>query len=717
MKTKWIGLLTTVLLGGMTTLTSCSDNDNSASDQEEDMTETISMPDSYTEDQLAVKIDGLTYVFDADYSGEGAALVKRAVKRTQNILDPKIRNIILHASNVSQLTTNDLVAIAALIINEGSLVMVEPTPKDEEELINKILDTADDCLNGAIESPLFDNLDYENIEWLYSWAINGVKDLHSNYNIESDDRSLEIIGWRGYQTYKSLNVHENDTYTKSMKLTVVKEDSIIAQEPFTYEEKVEMTDYLFGLQADEGAEWMNTPDYMADTQAARQMAVKAIARRANEAEQYIDHIATAQEYNLQIGGIINFKDGDKTISRYHKVLLNRRVWAAYSFNKNCDYYCINQTVRIYNQDLQCGPSAEGEWWNTENWDKWKEASKKYGSPYTCAYGPYLRQFGLEMYLKDMKPTIEKSIPVNSTAGGETNTTGFSYSLGANLGFSGYFLAGGISANVSWSQSVSRVSPDLQLTASTNTSDGKVSWNYTVNNQPKSSYKFVLKGPGANHSSAPDVATKELELQQAWIWSMPSNAGTVDLVTDWTMTDQWLSYERPPGGFTTSEFYIDESFSNSDLKSQNTTQEKNYTFDRIQRINCPPRVKENWSMTIEGDELTGEQKKKVEDFLLGHLSQYYNKSFVLYSAKHGHQKALVDNKFKLDTQDELGRRVAKLKKASESNKNVADLLKMAGKDAGIPDTGSYKIVWRNTDDNTTGVKYENEELTISMAETE
>lgn len=208
MKTKWIGLLTTVLLGGMTTLTSCSDNDNSASDQEEDMTETISMPDSYTEDQLAVKIDGLTYVFDADYSGEGAALVKRAVKRTQNILDPKIRNIILHASNVSQLTTNDLVAIAALIINEGSLVMVEPTPKDEEELINKILDTADDCLNGAIESPLFDNLDYENIEWLYSWAINGVKDLHSNYNIESDDRSLEIIGWRGYQTYKSLNVHE-----------------------------------------------------------------------------------------------------------------------------------------------------------------------------------------------------------------------------------------------------------------------------------------------------------------------------------------------------------------------------------------------------------------------------------------------------------------------------------------------------------------------------
>ena len=71
------------------------------------------------------------------------------------------------------------------------------------------------------------------------------------------------------------------------------------------------------------------------------------------------------------------------------------------------------------------------------------------------------------------------------------------------------------------------------------------------------------------------------------------------------------------------------------------------------------------MTIEGSGLTGEQKTKIENFLLDHLSQYYAKSFVLYSAKHGHQKSIVNGKVDLDTQDELGRLVANLKKATRT----------------------------------------------------
>ena len=196
--------------------------------------------------------------------------------------------------------------------------------------------------------------------------------------------------------------------------------------------------------------------------------------------------------------------------------------------------------------------------------------------------------------------------------------------------------------------------------------------------------------------------------------MQSNGNSIDIVTDWTMTDEWMSYQNTFKQFKTYEYYIDEKFSNTDLKKENAAQEKNFTFDRIQHVACPPRVKVNWSMTIEGDGLTGEQKTKVENFLLDHLSQYYTKSFVLFSAKAGHKKALIDGKIQLGTQDELGRRVANLKKASESNTNVAELLRMAGKDAGIAATGSYKIVWRNTDAHTGDTKYENEELTINLS---
>ncbi len=708
MKLLW--MLVVIVFGGAMVLTSCED-DKDSEQTVEDQTTGVPMSSDQTADQLDTKIDALTYVFDATYTGEGAALVRRVVKRTQNILDPNIRNIIIHSSNVSKININEAIAISAVIIKGGSVVMVEPTPKEEVALMNKIIETADDCITGTIESELFDNLDYDNLEWLYGWAIQGTKTIMDDYNIDPDDKSLEIMGWREFLIYKSLNVHEDETYTKSMECIFTNEDGTTTTEPLTFDEKVEMTDYLFGLQADECAEWMNIPPDVEAQRAARRTAVKAISQRANESEQYIDQIATAQEYNLQIGGIVTFKDGSNTISRYHKVLINRKVWAAYSFNKKRDFYCINQTVRLYNQDLKCGPVSKGEWWNSKDWDKWKAATKDHPMASARVYGPYLRQFGMEMYMKDEKPTIERSVPVNSTSGSETVSNGISISLGANIGFSGANPAGGVSGSVSWSHSVSRVNEDLKMTATTNTSKGTVNWQYDLNSLPKSEYKLL----GADHTSARDVATKELELQQAWVWSIQSNGNSVDVVTDWTMTDEWLSYEKTVTSFKTREFYIDEKFSNTDLKSQKATQENHFTFDRIQRISCPPRVRENWSMTIEGDGLTGDQKTKVENFLLDHLSQYYTKSFILFSAQHGHKKAIVDGKMKLETLDELGRRVAKLKKAMEVNNNVAELFKLAGRDAGIPSTGSYKIVWRYTDDNLYGAKYENEELTINLSD--
>ncbi len=713
-KSKSLWILAAIMVCGAMSLTSCSDSNDkerdSDADKAADEAAAISIPDDNTADKMNVRITGLTYVFNANYSGEGAALVRRAINRTQNIQDINLKNIIIHSSCVENLTQDELVAISALIINGGALMMVEPTPKEELNLIDKIVATADDCINGTITSPLYANLDYTNLEWIYGWATNGTKGLIDDYNTDPDDQSLEIIGWRGFQVYKSLNVHENETYTKNLNIVSVNEDNTMEYEPVTIEETVKMNDNLFGLQADEGAEWMNAVDDESASRAARRAAVKAIASRAGEAEQYIDNIATAQEYHLQLGGIVTFKDGDKTISRYHKVLLNRKVWAAYSFGKATDYYCINQTVKLYNQDLECGPTAEDKWWKADKWDKWNAATKKHPRARACVYGPYLRQFILDIYMKDSKPRIEKSAPVNSTSGSETVTDGISYSLGANVGFSAGKPTATVGGNITWSSSVARTNPDLAVTATTNSTDGRLNWKYDINNSMKTTNRTTV-----HHNTAKDVATKELELQQAWVWSMKSNESTVDIVTDWSMVDQWLTYEKT-FVLETSEFFIDEILGNTDLKSQKVKQENNFTFDRIQRVNCPPRVKENWSMTIEGSGLTGEQKTKIENFLLSHLSQYYAKSFVLYSAKHGHQKSIVNGKVDLDTQDELGRLVANLKKASENNKNVAELLRLAGADAGLPANGSYNIVWRNTDINTAGYKYDKEELTIRMSET-
>lgn len=54
-------------------------------------------------------------------------------------LDPKIQNIILHSSNVSKLTTDEAIAISALLIRGGSLVMVEPRPQEEIALMDSVV--------------------------------------------------------------------------------------------------------------------------------------------------------------------------------------------------------------------------------------------------------------------------------------------------------------------------------------------------------------------------------------------------------------------------------------------------------------------------------------------------------------------------------------------------------------------------------------------------
>ena len=53
------------------------------------------------------------------------------------------------------------------------------------------------------------------------------------YNIEGDDNSLEIVGWRENKTFKSLNVHEGETYKKELEVTFTNEDGTETTTPAT----------------------------------------------------------------------------------------------------------------------------------------------------------------------------------------------------------------------------------------------------------------------------------------------------------------------------------------------------------------------------------------------------------------------------------------------------------------------------------------------------
>ena len=92
-----------------------------------------------------------------------------------------------------------------------------------------------------------------------------------------------------------------------------------------------------------------------------------------------------------------------------------------------------------------------------------------------------------------------------------------------------------------------------------------------------------------------------------------------------------------------------------------------------------------------------------------LKQYCLASSVFYTIKPDHKKAYNEGK-KIEEYDEIGRFVYLAKEAFTKNNSVKEILKEAGKVGGVPDTGSYKIVWRQTDSN---VNSDSEDFTFNM----
>lgn len=112
------------------------------------------------------------------------------------------------------------------------------------------------------------------------------------------------------------------------------------------------------------------------------------------------------------------------------------------------------------------------------------------------------------------------------------------------------------------------------------------------------------------------------------------------------------------------------------------------------INCPPRYIQTWSMSVTTD-AEGTDVVRIKDYLSEQLNQYFLASSVFYTIKPDHKQAYNEGKG-VEEYDEIGRFVFAAKAAFAANDNVRDILREAGKIGGIPTTGSYTIVWRQTD---------------------
>ena len=671
LKRMWTALCMGMAAVAMTTImTGCSDDDNDAAsnpDLIEDFEDPAAAP---TVDALTVPIKGETYVFEGNYSGDGKALADRVQKRAAylasdaNKPNEDVENIIVHNDRIVKLNNAEASAMIMVLAKGGSISIADPTIDNLKVLVQRLRSVISQYQPGG-----------------------GGNNISAKYvaRMLNMDAINRIVMWTdNFDFSVYLNAEGRGDY---MSLIIFRdEDSYIS-----YRDTETLTAYQHGQKADRAAMWININTRLSDDFQSRMYAARMMAMRAGgDAEQYVDRISKSFDVTYLVG--VNMI-GPWDFCRFHNCTLTYRIWTAYSKEKNCDVYCVTQTVTAFNQDLECGPKSERKWYNGEYWDPWKNLNKKTTSLQKDVFGPYMKKIYTRCELVDgtRQAHIEDYAPKNSTSGGYTETNGFTFGLGANATVTANGPQAGVSANMSWSHTVSQFNADLTMTASPS-SDGVVEWTYEGNDVPS----HYSKTPWKNHYHGfpRDIQVNTCTVEQAWVWTVRnSKSSTVTIKPTFQLLDDWLTYDRAWNHpLEAHAHYIHMG------ELRNVTPIV---------INCPPRYIQTWSMSVKTD-AQGADVVKIKNYLTEQLSQYCLASSVFYTVRPDHKASYNEGK-SIEEYDEIGQFVEVAKNAFTTNDAVKDILRDAAKVGGMPDGGSYTIVWRQTD---AGINSDSEEYTVN-----
>ena len=669
MKQRLLKSVWTALYAGMAavvsiTIAGCSDDDNAAQNDTEQAEDFEDPEQEPAADALGVKLKCLTYVFDGNYTGEGKALAARADNRATTLAsdsekpNEEVENIIVHNDRIGHMTNAEYAAMIMVLANGGSIVVAEPTIEKLETLVQRlraIISSYQESGNNIAAKYVVKMLNTETVNRIVMWTDNFDFSVYLNAEGRGDYMSLVIFR---------------------------EEDSYIA-----YRDAETLTDYQYGQKADRAAMWININASLSDESQSRLLAAQMMATRAGgDAEQYVDRLSKSQDFTFDMGLQLN---GPKGYSRYHNCMLTYRIWTAYSKEKNCDVYCVTQSVTAFNQDMDCGPTKSTKWYNGGDWGPWKELNKKTSQLRKDVFGPYMKKIYTKCELDDAgrQVRIENYAPQNSTSGGYTETNGFTFGLGANATVTANGPQAGVSANMSWSHTVSQFNADLTMKASPS-AGGATEWVYEA---PRVASHF---GWDHYHDSPRQIQVTTCTVEQAWVWTVQgSDSRTVTIKPTFQLQDDWLTYDRALN-------HIGEAYSHyismGDVR----------TVTPIV-INCPPRYHQTWSMSVKTD-AEGADVVKLKNYLTEQLSQYCLSSSVFYTVRPDHKASYNEGK-SIEEYDEIGRFVEVARNAFDYNDGVRDILREAGKVGGVPDAAGYTIVWRQTD---AGINSDSEEYTVN-----
>lgn len=689
-----------LLITGATMLVSCKDDDEKAVSEDEIAEDRyVEAAKAPTEDQLGVMVEGRTVVVEHDYEGVGAALVKRIKNRSYDMLDPELQNVIIPAETIDDFDDEDLSVMLPVLASGGSIIVVNPTMGDLTMLASKMEDVLikylmDEMPDNDLTDIIYDYLDDDVIERILSWS-----DEAAELGYDEDDR-LALVGLSGDNTYviEEIDDGEEKTYTFPV-VAYDQEGNDSITNTITYTGKTELNNYAYGVYADNVADWLNEvgSKKKATAEAAlRREVANLMARRAGgSAENYLQQITNSVDRVYDVSINVPTPNGPDI---HHNATLKYRIWSAYCGDPGREYdvYCVTQEVTAYNQQLGCGPSDEFEWYSAKGWAPWLALSDIVSILRPSLYGPYMKRIHMRCQLKDGDNvvTLEDYLPKNSTTGGNTVTDVLTYNVGANVSYSEKSHGSvGLSGGVTWGTNVSHFDADLSMKANPS-ADGTVEWLYDGYSVDSHFTMKFWKDIPTRHEFARAIQTNTCTVQQAWVWTVKSKSSTVTIHPIFQLLDDWMTYDR--------------AFSHPGQAVPHYIQIGDFQILAPIVVNCPPRFTQTWSMSVESDDVSADKLEVIEKYLQSQLKAYFVASYVFHTKKADHKKSYNEGKNPAEY-DEIGQFIHKAKRAFATD-NVKEILRSAGKRAGVPDNGSYTIVWRQTDPD---IYSDREEYTFDM----
>lgn len=567
-----VSLLCITMLGG------CAKNDENTPTG---ITQTPK--EKLTKDQLSVTSNLKTYIFPGAYAEVPMAIVKRVNNRVLK-LDSSVKMVIINAVSIADLTAAQYDTLFKVFADSGNLVIAMPSVSQWNDFAYGLSQAAERMTADHTLPTTFSDVAQATIQSIDRGLCGDNTTLYVSDGGEKhpNEHYCDLIALRNNDVYCLDDLMDPDRTEQKYTVTRTEEDGSVSEDSGVEALPRDYTDYDYGQCADHIVTWLNEQGTAEQSSALLQRGRSILATRANS---NLEEIMSAQtqkfEFPCYTAGL--FKSVGWAV-----VVMD--VWGVNDLSSHSDYYLVQQRMMILNSRLNCGPDEEKYWFEEDG----------YGHTWQC-YGGYLSCAQSDNRLEGNNAeqvAVRQRMP--QTAQGSTSyLSGVDWNIGGDLGLSKTGPQGGLSGGVTFSNSKTTTTPDLNVTLNGTTP----SWRYD-GAQPKAHNSLHYK-----HDNAASILRSDCELQNTWIWQQPAASGVYTLVSNVNVQTQILAY-RTKGGWWSGGTY--------------------FTVDNWHEcrmiLNVPSRSRQSWRMSFSADPSTG-----ISDYLKDNYAAYWNPSLVIYAA--------------------------------------------------------------------------------------